>query len=675
MVSKFLTLAIFSTLLLTPMEGVPVRSCSEGLPAHQDLSSAPESCLLAQRTQMSSGLRTMVTEALGESESYSHMMTSRVDSRARASMAVDSRASMGSQAMQWLAYRGNLPGVLAQLESSRLTANGQLEELIDKFIAKQSGSDDACHSQLLEAKHQLNSLHQHVHDLSMEVNATDHEVTALNEQVEAKLQEYDKLNEECNSKLQDIENEKKENLEKLKTYRDEMEEMKQIANPNVSMDQKNLTIIGSLVQHGLKKYVQEKQGASLMQFSAEESKHRLATASKFSNDMNKDVFMPLKLAMASVQKCMQTSQSEPHKIGMDASLLSVEQNVTTTTTTFDMSHKKIDCGKNTSVRVKIGDVEKEIVPRRGLTEGDHTSIPCSSINSKFTGAIWLDCTANGLKGNVSMCVHSETNATKCEAEKATLVEVFIKVYVELAQLISDYEEQTTTGYETSKEAEENQCRDRRKPLQDETARISSLATEKVKQLEELRPKLEDATEAEAKLREQVKKLSDECALLPNTTSDLDKVRDAIKALSLCPGLQGIAGVQLRIPTFVGRFIDFSGDATASKDEDLDAAMTTACQNAFSTANPGVEIRAAEVSELVQNATHNMPVTNTAGKPLIAACPGCEGDADSGGTTHPSGHARICFEDGAELKLASARRNCAVGPFSIACVAIAVPTFP
>merc|ERR1719236_99449 len=105
---------------------------------------------------------------------------SRVGSKA--TVAVDSKASMGSQATQWLAYRGILPEVLAQLENSRLAVNGQLEDMIDKFIAKQSGSDDACHSQLLEAKHQLNSLHSHVHDLSMEVNATDHQVTALNEQ-------------------------------------------------------------------------------------------------------------------------------------------------------------------------------------------------------------------------------------------------------------------------------------------------------------------------------------------------------------------------------------------------------------------------------------------------------------------------------------------------------------
>ena len=50
---------------------------------------------------------------------------------------------------------------------------------------------------------------------------------------ELKLKEYDDLNEECAKKLQDIEDERKRDLEMLKTYRNEMEEMKQIANPNV----------------------------------------------------------------------------------------------------------------------------------------------------------------------------------------------------------------------------------------------------------------------------------------------------------------------------------------------------------------------------------------------------------------------------------------------------------
>jgi len=666
------TRVIFTFLLLSHSEGVPVRSCSEGPVLSGELI-APETCLLAQRTQ--SGIRTMVTEAAGEAERFSHAMMSRVGSKA--SVAVDSKASTGTQAMQWLAYRGNLRDILARLESSRLTANGQLEDLIDTFIAKQSGSDDACHSQLLEAKHQLNQLHQHVHDLSMEVNATDHEVTALNDQVESKLKEYDELNKECTKKLEDVEEKKKQNLEMLKTYQNEMEEMKQIANPNVSMDQKNLTIIGGLVQLGLGKYLQEEHGgASLMQLNVEESHHSSGTTSEFTKDVNKEVLLPLKLALASVKQCMQ----KPHRARGAASILSFGQgpNATTTaapTTTFDMSHKKIDCGTGNATKVQVGDKEKEILPRRGLSEGDRATVFCSSVNPKYVGSIWLTCKASRLEADPSKCIKSESNATACEAEKATLLEVFVKVYVQLARLINDYEEQTTTGYEAEKKAVEDQCRDRRQPLQEETSRLASSVTEKVKQLEELRPKLEDATDAEAKLREQVRKLTDECALLPSTTSDLDKVRDAIKALSLCPGLSWDK-VRFKIPTFLGTFLDFDGDATKSTDAELDAAMTTLCQATFSVSNPGVEIRAVEVGELVQNATHNMPITNTASKPLLTACPGCEGDSDAiSGATHKSGHSRICFEVGAEFKLSNARRNCATGPFSIACVAIAIPTFP
>merc|ERR1719379_2903499 len=151
------------------------------------------------------------------------------------------------------------------------------EDLIDKFIAKQAGSLDACHAKLIEAKHQLNQLHQHVHDLAMEVNATDHEVTALNSQVESKLKEYDELNEKCSNELGEIEKKNQENLEMLNTYRNEMEEMKQIANPNVSMSIANRTIIGGLLQMGLRDMLQEQhfsKAVSLMQFGAGEIKRQ-----------------------------------------------------------------------------------------------------------------------------------------------------------------------------------------------------------------------------------------------------------------------------------------------------------------------------------------------------------------------------------------------------------------
>merc|ERR1719156_306232 len=111
-----------------------------------------------------------------------------------------------SQRSAWISYRGSLGKVLSNLETSRHTANGQLEDAIDKFIASQAGSEDACHAQLLETKHQLNQLHQHVQDLSVQINATDHELTALNNQVESKLDDVKRLEEKCDQELEELEN-------------------------------------------------------------------------------------------------------------------------------------------------------------------------------------------------------------------------------------------------------------------------------------------------------------------------------------------------------------------------------------------------------------------------------------------------------------------------------------
>merc|ERR1719265_2372993 len=60
----------------------------------------------------------------------------------------------------------------AGLETSRQGPIKELDKLVDKFISEQSGSEDACSSQLMEAKHQLNQIHQYVMDLSAHINTT-----------------------------------------------------------------------------------------------------------------------------------------------------------------------------------------------------------------------------------------------------------------------------------------------------------------------------------------------------------------------------------------------------------------------------------------------------------------------------------------------------------------------
>jgi hypothetical protein len=333
-----------------------------------------------------------------------------------------------------------------------------------------------------------------------------------------------------------------------------------------------------------------------------------------------------------------------------------------------MTTKNVLCDTDDTVKVKVGDVEKDVSPKRGLADTENVTVDCASVNSDFVGAIWLTCAGGTLQAE-GKCIQSASNATKCEEEKATLVKVYVKVYVDLARLIHSKEVDTTDGYNAAKTAVEDQCDDQRKPLQDDTARISGEASQKIKELEELRPKLEDAKDAENKLREQVKKLSEECALIPDATSDLNKVRDAIKALSLCPGL---TRATFKVPKFVD-YIDFDEDATKNNDVQIDRRMIGACQSAFRDSYPGQLVLPATVAELAQASIHEMPLNNTAPKPLLGKCPDCEGDSDTaGGTVHKSGHARVCWDAGAELKLATLRTNCGSPPFSVACVVITEP---
>lgn len=657
--------AIFS-LLYFSASASPSRSCNQADDEHQQTSLATQGCLLAQRTQMA------VVESLGEFSSSDasfesrHALTHR--SGHKISMTVDSSALLSSRTAQWLAYQGSLPQVLSQLESSRVAANGQLEDLIEKFISKQAGSADACHAKLIEAKHQLNQLHHHVHDLAMEVNATDHEVTALNQQVESKLKEYDELNEKCAKQLGDIETKQKQNLEMLNTLRNEMEEMKQIANPNVSMDIANRSIIGGLVQLGLRQILQEHQiprGASLMQIGAEEIRKEPAETKEDS----KALFAPLQLAMVDVAQCLQVPK------GKILASFKQDQPATTTqapsaSTTFAMTRKTVLCAANDTVTVRVGNTAGAVSPKRGLADTDKSTVACASVNPAYVGSIWLTCDDGDLSADTSLCIHhGESNATKCEEEKATLVKVFVEVYVDLARLIHSYETQTTDGYNAEKTAAEKQCDDQRKPLQDDTARLSGQASEKIKDLEDLRPRLEDAKDAENKLREQVKKLSDECALIPDATSDLNKVRETIKALSLCPGLGDLTRANLMVPKFID-YIDFDEDATKSPDIQIDRRMRGACQSAFRNNYPGELVLPATVAELAQNSIHEMPLTNTAPKPLLGSCPQCEGDNDvADGVQHKSGHARVCWDAGTNLTLATQRTNCGTPPFSVACVVI------
>merc|ERR1719248_337481 len=79
------------------------------------------------------------------------------------------------------------------LEGAHNVSNKNIDEVVKSFISKQSGSQDACSSQLLEAKHQLNQIHEYVMDLMMQVNTTEKAIVALDKEMENKIKEIEKL--------------------------------------------------------------------------------------------------------------------------------------------------------------------------------------------------------------------------------------------------------------------------------------------------------------------------------------------------------------------------------------------------------------------------------------------------------------------------------------------------
>merc|ERR1719262_1526494 len=124
---------------------------------------------------------------------------------------------------------------LRDMEPTKKEAAIALDKAIDEFTKKQAGSEDACHSQLFEAKQQLNKLHEHLYDLARQVNSTDREITVLAEEYSAKEAELADAEKAKNEGLAKCEKEKAKNSETLATLRAELKEMKQIASPNVTL--------------------------------------------------------------------------------------------------------------------------------------------------------------------------------------------------------------------------------------------------------------------------------------------------------------------------------------------------------------------------------------------------------------------------------------------------------
>lgn len=302
--------------------------------------------------------------------------------------------------------------------------------------------------------------------------------------------------------------------------------------------------------------------------------------------------------------------------------------------------------------VTVGGVTKEISPKRDLADNQYSSYHCEEVEKSHRGLIWFYCSGGSLTVDDKQCIATADQGT-CEEEKENLEKTYVKTYVELSRLKAEYSElaNSTACFDNVKAEYDI----KKAPIQEAIDNLIKDIDKKVKELQSLRPRLEDALNSETALRKQIEKLSEECAQLPETESDLDKVRDAIQALSSCPGLSRI---QFSLPKWTGKWVTFDQDAASMTDEKQDAAMNDAC-------NELVEgSRAAEVGEIEEQTVEGIPEINAAEVPLLGACPNCAGDS---GISYASGHARVCWNVGKELNHESKNTACGAGLKAILCV--------
>eukprot|EP00746_Dinoflagellata_sp_MGD_P167676 gnl/MRDRNA2_/MRDRNA2_98505_c0_seq1.p1 gnl/MRDRNA2_/MRDRNA2_98505_c0~~gnl/MRDRNA2_/MRDRNA2_98505_c0_seq1.p1 ORF type:complete len:849 (-),score=247.20 gnl/MRDRNA2_/MRDRNA2_98505_c0_seq1:188-2428(-) len=511
----------------------------------------------------------------------------------------------------------------------KTTQHDKLDEVVSKFIEGQSGSEDACHSKLLEARHQLNQLHDILTILMTKVNTTETALILYDKDLQNKLKQLVKIEKWKDAELEKCKVKKEEDTKMFLKLSEELMEMHQIAMPSVSMNMTGGDVsIGKTVKYGNR--VVEETKLSLVQAALQAVPQNQPGSSSPSSIVQDLTRVPAlvgaaRQAASHFQTCMHQQQS--------TSLIQ-ESNE------FQEDSEEDSASEEESEDVIESESyeEEEQKPKKKGKK--------ANLARKKRKNMKKDETYETSQGEAA-------SDEKCLEEKKKLEETYVKTYVELSRLKAEYEalSKSTACFDAVNEEYD----DRAPPLQEQAEKLAKLSKEAAEELKQLRPRLESAIEADKKLRKQVADLDAECKDLPETVSDLDKVRDAIRALSLCPGLYR---ADFKMPKFTGKLITFPQDATKQTDVEQDKAMQWACNEAFKGS------RAAEFSEIEQRTVLGVPVKNDSPNALLGVCPRCAGEDSS---DYKSGHARNCWAPDAPLNGDGVNTKCGKGTKSILCV--------
>lgn len=350
----------------------------------------------------------------------------------------------------------------------------EMDDLLGKMIDSQSGSEDTCHSQLREAKHQLKSLHVLVVDLARQVNSTEAQIMMMDRELQEKLHEMSDVSqwrdgEQSKCKVQTEEAQKMYSKLKVELY-----QMNSIASPSVSLD------VGS----GKLKFV------------------------------NADDSTQVEFSLA------QTGQGIKLR----------EQHKLMTVDFVGGDHEEL--GQNHHFdNVRPSSVQK---PRNDLDELSGLLRATRQASQKFQNCIESARSARMSVALLSEGVPTKTTE-ECEKCKRDLQKTYVKAHVELSRMVVQYEEQANST--ACSDSIQEQYKNQKTPLQESADKISGEINDKTEEMQTLRPRLQSSQASEVKLRKQVSELTSQCAELSPTISALDSVRNALNALSACPGMK------------------------------------------------------------------------------------------------------------------------------------------
>jgi len=148
----------------------------------------------------------------------------------------EARQASFSTARTYAAHRLALVRAVVAMEASRNVSNSELDDLISQFIDHQAASQDKCPSQLLETKHQLNSLHGELISIASEINTTEVQLQVATSELSELLGEEKDDDTWLQQELEKCEKKRQEDVRMWVTLKKELVEMHMIASPGVTMD-------------------------------------------------------------------------------------------------------------------------------------------------------------------------------------------------------------------------------------------------------------------------------------------------------------------------------------------------------------------------------------------------------------------------------------------------------